>query len=128
MGRPFGAAGPGPSWLKDPPRPTPVPLVATPPAAGSATGYGRAALRAELAKLMAAEGGARNHALNAAAFSLGTLVGGGELAEDLVRNELASAASAIGLPDHEVAHTIASGLQEGLRRPRVAPHRTGRGR
>lgn len=115
---------PAPRWLQDPPRPAPASVATLPASAGSATGYGRAALRAELAKLLGTQGGGRNHGLNAAAFSLGTLVGGGELAEDLVHEELAAAAQAIGLPGDEAERSIASGLQEGIRRPRVAPHRT----
>lgn len=119
---------PAPSWLRDRPRAAAVPVPTTTAAAGSATGYGRAALRAELEKLLQAEGGGRNHALNAAAFSLGTLVGGGELAQDLVHHELANAAEVIGLPAYEAERTIASGLHEGMRRPRMAPHRAQGGR
>jgi hypothetical protein len=111
-----------PSWLRDPPRPAVLPVPAR-PGPGTNSGYGLAALRSELAKLLQAEGGGRNHALNRAAFFLGMLVGGGELHEDLVHQELASAAHAIGLSPYEADRTIASGIQEGMRRPRVAPHR-----
>jgi hypothetical protein len=112
---------PAPAWLRDPPHRAVLPPDRLGP--GSTTGYGRAALQGELTKLLQVEGGGRNHALNRAAFFLGMLVGGGELAEDLVHDELASAAQAIGLPVYESERTIASGLQEGMRRPRVAPHR-----
>jgi hypothetical protein len=111
-----------PSWLQEPPRPT----VVIPPAAigpGHDTGYGLAALKRELTQLLGAEGGDRNHRLNRAAFSLGMLVAGGELSEARVQAELAAAGEAIELDAHEIERTIASGLREGLRRPRVAPHR-----
>jgi hypothetical protein len=113
---------PAPSWLQEPPRPT----VVIPPAAmgpGHDTGYGLAALKEELAQLLGAEGGDRNHRLNRAAFCLGTLVAGRELSESRVRAELAAAGEAIGLDAQEIERTIASGLREALRRPRVAPHR-----
>jgi hypothetical protein len=90
---------------------------------GHDTGYGLAALKRELAQLLTAVGGDRNHRLNRAAFSLGMLVAGGELSEARVQAELAAAGEAIGLETQEVERTIASGLGEGLRRPRVAPHR-----
>jgi hypothetical protein len=73
--------------------------------------------------LLGVEGGDRNHRLNRAAFSLGMLVAGGELSEALVHDELSAAGTAIGLDSHEVERTIASGLAEGMRRPRVAPQR-----
>ena len=51
------------------------------------------------------------------------LVAGGELSEGRVHAELAAAGEAIGLSAQEVERTIASGIREGLRRPRVASHR-----
>jgi hypothetical protein len=51
------------------------------------------------------------------------LVAGGELSESRVQAELAAAGEAIELDAQEIERTIASGLRQGLRRPRVAPHR-----
>jgi len=113
---------PAPSWLREPPRPTVV-IPAESRGPGHDTGYGLSALRREIGQLLGVEGGDRNHRLNRAAFSLGMLVAGGELSEALVQAELSAAGVAIGLDAYEVERTIASGLREGLRRPRVAPHR-----
>jgi hypothetical protein len=122
---PSASLAPAPSWLRDPPRPAAM-VVPPHPGPGRNSGYGLAALRAELAKLLQAEGGGRNHALNRAAFFLGMLVGGGELHEDLVHDELVRGAGAIGLSGYESGRTVESGLREGMRRPRVAPHRQAR--
>ena len=58
---------------------------------------------------------------NTAAFSLGQLVGGGELSEDLVRSRLTTTAKSIGLGGHEARLTINSGLKHGKSNPRSAP-------
>jgi hypothetical protein len=116
---------PAPGWLREPPRPAPVPMPAVSLGPGGNTGYGLAALRRELGELAATEHG-ENNRLNQAAFSLGMLVAGGELDRSTVEEQLAQVALGIGLHPAEISRTIASGLQEGMRRPRVAPHRIGR--
>src|SRR5262245_9095525 len=64
-------------------------------------GFRNAALRGEIARLQSASEGERNTALNRAAFSLGQLVAGQELAEGDVIATLASAALSIGLTERE---------------------------
>src|SRR5664280_812303 len=80
--------------------------------------YAATALRGELERVLAAQPGGRNHALNAAAFALGQLTATGLLPADLASDALAQAAQAIGLPTREAAATIRSGLTAGTRSPR----------
>jgi hypothetical protein len=81
--------------------------------------YAMAALTGELDKLLAATEGRRNHALNAAAFALGQLVGADLLDEHATRDELISAAGRIGLPRTEAERTVTSGMTAGARNPRT---------
>lgn len=83
--------------------------------------YGLAALELELAELTGAQEGTRNHSLNVAAFSLGQLVAGGELQITTVADALQAAGHGLGLTDHEIARTIASGLSAAALHPRSAP-------
>jgi hypothetical protein len=83
--------------------------------------YGIAACQRELEMLLEAREGERNHRLNRAAFSLGQLVGGGELPEEGTRLALLEIALAIGLGQHESELTIASGMSAGGEWPRIAP-------
>src|SRR5262249_58390245 len=62
-----------------------------------ASHYARAALREEVRSVRSAEPGGRNDSVNRAAFSLGQLVGAGELQRGLVEAELYSAAVSNGL-------------------------------
>jgi hypothetical protein len=91
------------------------------PAQRHTDAYAQAALTGELDKLLAATEGRRNHALNAAAFALGQLVTAGLLDQTTTRNELATAATRIGLPQAEANRTITSGLTAGARHPRTRP-------
>lgn len=68
--------------------------------------------------MRAAPLGDRNNRLNRAAFSLGTLVAGGELDAVLVERELVAAALAAGLSEPETRVSVASGLRAGAREPR----------
>lgn len=90
-------------------------------ATGRGVGYAQTALEAEVQRVMDAVQGGRNHTLNRAAFSLGQLVAGGELDEATVVRELSAAAQLIGLDDHEIRATIASGLRSGGLTPRTVP-------
>jgi hypothetical protein len=85
------------------------------------TGYAETALQREAEEVRAAPEGARNHALNKAAFSLGQLVAGGELAEGTVISVLEDAARAAGLGEKEIGPTIRSGLSKGGLNPRTVP-------
>jgi uncharacterized protein (DUF927 family) len=111
-----------PTWLldlvrtKDRPEPKPVsPL----PAPAGGTAYGRKALEDECEKVMAAPPGTRNDTLNRAAFALGQLVAGGQLDRPEVEDQLRSAAIVVGLSEHEIQKSIASGLGKGIESPRA---------
>lgn len=85
------------------------------------TRYLQAAVDAELARIVGAREGGRNHALNEAAFNLGTLIGGGHLSEAAVAADLQAAAVAKGLSAIEAQKTIRSGLAAGKAKPRDPP-------
>lgn len=80
--------------------------------------YAQAALDDELDKLARAPEGTRNDSLNAAAYSLGQLVGADFLDRADVESQLEATALAIGLGDREAAATIRSGLDAGQKTPR----------
>ncbi|MFI6261358.1 bifunctional DNA primase/polymerase [Micromonospora sp. NPDC051006] len=94
-------------------RPTPVALPAD-----RCGAYLAAAIRRQVAHLITAAEGQRNHALFASAVALGQLAAGGVLTDDDVTAALGPAALSLGLPSGEVARTIASGLRTGARNPR----------
>ena len=113
-----------PGWLLDlatRPKAAPGLRIDTGP---TGTAWAEAALRGELAAVLAAPQGRRNAALNAAAFSLGQIVAGGGLAEADAAARLTGAALAIGLEAGETVRTIASGMAAGMAAPRwpaIAP-------
>src|SRR5450759_2078621 len=76
--------------------------------------YAQAALSGELAKVNAAQPGARNATLNGAAFALGQLIGAGALDQATVERELEAAALHIRLVAEEFHKTIKSGLTTGI--------------
>ena len=90
---------------------------------GNASAYGLAGLRSECDSVEQASEGGRNHELNRAAFSVGQLVGGGELGREQAEDDLFDAAIAAGLGETESRKTIKSGLDSGERDPRSAPPR-----
>ena len=69
--------------------------------------------------MAAVKEGRRNAELNRLVFSMGRLVGGGHLAEQLVRNRLSAAARKAGLDDDEIEPTVHSGLIAGKKQPRA---------
>jgi len=77
-----------------------------------------AALRGEIADLLAAPQGKRNETLNRCAFNLGQIVAGGALTEHTVIARLSAAAAGIGLEPGESAATINSGFLAGMSDPR----------
>ena len=85
--------------------------------------YVEIVLTSESVRVAQAQPGARNHALNRAAFSLGTLVGAtwAALPRATVENALLKAARACGLGERESTATIRSGLDSGISRPRPQP-------
>lgn len=80
--------------------------------------YVRSAFQGELDRVYESADGQRNNTLNSAAFSLGQLVGAGALDHNKVRADLLNAARSIGLPEHEAAATVDSGLGAGVKEPR----------
>jgi hypothetical protein len=100
-----------------PPKKSP-PLPRTEWTGGKAEPWAEAALESELEAVRAAATGSRNQTLNAAAYSLGQIVGGGHLEESRVVDELLAAARMAGLGESEARKTIASGVQAGKREPR----------
>ena len=82
------------------------------------TGYGAAAMRDEVERVMAATEPGRNDTLNDAAFSLGQLAAEGCLSPAEIGDTLYDAALSIGLGAEEAEKTIMSGLTAGLANPR----------
>ena len=78
--------------------------------------YALGALRNELRRLAAAQVGARNATLNAAAFALGRFVMRGQLDAECTRFALLNTALAIGLPEPAARATIQSGFSGAIRR------------
>ncbi len=112
---------PLPEWLIAPLSP-PVYDTPEPAATGAAPATDRQ-VRAYLAKVaqrvIAAQHGHRHDVLLRAAVSLGRLVGGGDLANQLARDTLLQAAAALdGFPTQEVTRCIDDGLRWGQDRPR----------
>jgi putative DNA primase/helicase len=85
---------------------------------GISTAPAYAVMHAAMRSLRSAVEGERNDHLNKAAYSLGQLIGGGELSERLARDELTKAALEVGLTNRETAATIRSGLEAGKQAPR----------
>jgi len=88
--------------------------------AATTTAYGRAAIERERKAVEQASQGARNEILNKAAYALGQLHAGREIAED-VRETLVQAAITAGLPEAEARSTVESGWTAGMAEPRSAP-------
>jgi putative DNA primase/helicase len=123
----FPKLAPCPAWLaelmarKEEKKPAPAPK---PPArVDGCSAYGARALEEECGEVGSCPEGNRNHTLNAAAFSIGQLVAGGEIDEDVARRGLMAAAARCGLPDLEADRTFRSGFESGLEQPRTAPER-----
>jgi len=81
--------------------------------------YGAVAIEKEIKAVRTATQGERNNRLNRAAFALGQLHAGGEIAD--VQVELVQAALGAGLPEHEARRTVDSGWSAGQSEPRMAP-------
>ncbi|MFG2671167.1 bifunctional DNA primase/polymerase [Streptomyces sp. NPDC048445] len=111
---------PLPAWLLNlaSPRAVALPCPPMPRAVRDATGYGAAALRAELQHVLDARPGTRNDTLHRAAFSLGTLAGAGRLDPRHAIEALLAAGQAIGLTPAEVQATVTSGMRAGTSKPR----------
>lgn len=80
--------------------------------------YAAVAVRTEAELVRTAAVGTRNRTLNRAAFNLGQLVAVGLVSREVVEAALAAAATDAGLDEREVARTIRSGVEAGMRNPR----------
>jgi hypothetical protein len=85
--------------------------------------YGHAAVERKIKAVEAACEGERNATLNRAAFALGQLHAGGEIAD--VREDLVQAGMDAGLPESEARATVNSGWNAGMLEPRSAPAKDG---
>lgn len=113
-----------PTWLSQPPARD---LIEVPPRVceEASSRYGAAAMANEIDAVRRLVVGERNVGLNRAAFVLGRLVGGGQLAAEVVFEKLLMAALATGLGEREATRTIRSGLEAGARAPRRPPDLAG---
>lgn len=85
--------------------------------------YAQKAVANELAILAGTPEKSRNDQLNKSAFALGQLVAAGILDRGPVEAALADVAASIGLTATEIQATIGSGIESGMREPRVLPER-----
>ena len=81
--------------------------------------YCAAALERTCSEIATTCPGGRNNAVNAAAYSLGRLVGGNILGYEQAQARLQEAATAAGLAPLEAASAVKSGLGAGMASPRV---------
>lgn len=86
--------------------------------------YAAAALRNELAEVVSAPEGTRNHKLFDATCALAELVNAGTLDENTVRDDLADAGRSAGLDEFEMAATIDSGFRKVAGKARTVAERT----
>ncbi|MGE0666173.1 MAG: phage/plasmid primase, P4 family [Sphingomonadales bacterium] len=84
----------------------------------SKSGWGNAALLAELDQLARAAEGTRNDALNLAGFRLFQIVAAGHLGGSVVREALTEAGRSLGLELHEIEATLESARAAGFASPR----------
>jgi hypothetical protein len=89
-------------------------------AVAGASPYGAAALRQKLEQVREHGEGGRRANLNACAFVLGTLVAGGEIAEEKALEGLLEAAVDSGLSEQQALSAMRSGFNAGMQNPRSA--------
>lgn len=119
-----------PAWLVGlATKPVPIPRPLSPMASSDPLpAYAEVALRGEVERVKIAQEGSRNHVLNRAAFSLGQLVGAGQLDRSTVESSLFNAAITVGLGEREIEKTLRSGLNDGEKEPRMVRPREPRHR
>jgi len=115
---------PLPHWLLEivqPPEAQPGPQGPKPElrVVGQTSSYGEAALVGECQAVLDEPEGNRNIRLNEAAYSIGQLVAGGEIAYTDARQGLEANAVAAGLGDVEIIKTMRSGMNAGEKSPRA---------
>lgn len=104
-----------PAWLLKLLEPKPEPEYHRPVI--DTTDAARSRLYRAAADITLAAPGTRNAVLNAKAYSIGRLIGGGLLGEQEAVEALYGAARSIGLDHLETKATIQSGIMSGLRKP-----------
>jgi len=111
---------PAPGWLIEACQRRPAPASGHPKtvAVDHLGAYASRALDAEIARVLLAREGVRNHTLNEAAFNLFQLVAGGVLDSVTAFDALYMAARGCGLDAREITNTIESGAEAGSRYPR----------
>ena len=119
---------PPPPTLTTPTLPTPSRGPSAPEEARRVERYARRAMLLELHAIHSACQGARNSTLNRAAFSLGQLIAGGYLDRAEVEQALLAAVEGAGWDyddrgRRQTAATIRSGIDSGMKEPRVMPDR-----
>lgn len=122
---------PAPGWLLDlidPPAAPAQPIAPRPPSpprhSGDGTPYGLSALEDATSLILTAPDGQKFDTLNRQAFAIGTLVGGGELAEGPAFAALRSALEGIRHRCEDFAHAekgLRVAFQQGKAQPRQAP-------
>jgi hypothetical protein len=85
------------------------------------SGYVSRAIEGEAGKVALSTPGSRNHTLNKAAFSLGTMADWPEMREGEAKRALSQVALANGLTEREVTSTVESGWTAGKMQPRKRP-------
>lgn len=114
---------PAPDWLLALIAPKAPRAPAPPRMADETTTYGRAALNAEVAVLMAAAPGEVNSQINLSAFAIAQLVGGGEITSEEAWGALEEALAVLGVADEGKANgTLSRGWEAGLLVPRAVDH------
>lgn len=87
------------------------------PMASNATKYGSRALRNQCSKVFCSVNGTRHATLASAAFSIGQLVGAGQIPKGEAYSELLSASLASGLEKTEAERTVRQCLKAGMSHP-----------
>ena len=85
--------------------------------------YGAVALANACAAIDNSAVGSRHSTLNAQAYCIGKLVGGGCIDQDAALTALTAAGERTGKPAREVRRTVSAALRDGARDPRKAPDR-----
>lgn len=127
-GEGFPPLADAPAWLLEfvlPPQSIDAPSTSYHYESGTNDAYVERAIQLELEETASVPmGGGRNNRLNQAAFSLGTIVGAGALAESEARALLRGVALGWGRDWSQCCKTIENGLAGGIRQPRHIPEPT----
>ena len=100
------------------PTPAPAPLRQPSSSDSAIRKYCLAALESARNKVLETRDGSRNNELNNQAVAVGSLIQQGGLYLEEATASLVHAATMIGLPAHEAAATVRSGISAGMKKPR----------